>query len=103
MSVINNDLSARCCPILIQEMVTCVSQLIMLAHAGRISRLPSLDTIEACMKLSPHIVQALWDSKNPLLQLPHVTEDSLRYVCHTQILTHLNTYMMRVMLVIWCC
>ncbi|XP_045583625.1 translocation protein SEC63 homolog isoform X1 [Procambarus clarkii] len=69
----------KCCPILIQEMVTCVSQLIMLAHAGRISRLPSLDTIEACMKLSPHIVQALWDSKNPLLQLPHVTEDSLRH------------------------
>lgn len=69
----------KCCPILIQEMVTCVAQLIMLAHAGRISRLPSLDTIEACMKLSPHIVQALWDSKNPLLQLPHVTEDSLRH------------------------
>lgn len=69
----------KCCPILIQEMVTCVSQLIMLAHAGRISRLPSLDTIEACMKLSPHIVQALWDSKNPLLQLPHITEDSLRH------------------------
>ncbi|XP_071549414.1 translocation protein SEC63 homolog isoform X2 [Panulirus ornatus] len=69
----------KCCPILIQEMVSCVSQLIMLAHAGRISRLPSLDTIEACMKLSPHIVQALWDTKNPLLQLPNVTEDSLRH------------------------
>ncbi|XP_064081313.1 translocation protein SEC63 homolog isoform X1 [Macrobrachium nipponense] len=69
----------KCCPILIQEMVTCVSQLIMLAHAGRISRLPSLDTIEACMKLSPHIVQAMWDSnRNPLMQLPHVTEETLR-------------------------
>ncbi|CAL4115189.1 unnamed protein product, partial [Meganyctiphanes norvegica] len=68
-----------CCPTLIQEMVTCVSQLIMLAHAGRISRLPSLDTIEACMKLSPNIVQALWEAKNPLLQLPYVTDDSLRH------------------------
>ncbi|KAK4324811.1 hypothetical protein Pmani_004574 [Petrolisthes manimaculis] len=69
----------KCCPILIQEMVTCVSQLIMLAHAGRISRLPSLDTIEACMKLSPHIVQALWDCKNPMMQLPHVNDDTLRH------------------------
>lgn len=69
----------KCCPTLIQEMVTCVSQLIMLAHAGRISRLPSLDTIEACMKLSPHIVQAIWESnRNPLMQLPHITEESLR-------------------------
>ncbi|XP_076062553.1 translocation protein Sec63 isoform X2 [Oratosquilla oratoria] len=69
----------KCCPTLIQEMVTCVSQLIMLAHAGRISRLPTLETIESCMRLSPHIVQALWESKNPLLQLPHLTEDSLRH------------------------
>ena len=59
-------------------MVTCVAQLIMLAHAGRISRLPSLDTIEATMKLSPQIVQALWESKSPLLQLPHLTDDSIR-------------------------
>lgn len=69
----------KCCPTLIQEMVTCVSQLIMLAHAGRISRLPSLDTIEACMKMSPHIIQALWEAKNPLLQLPYVNDDSLRH------------------------
>ncbi|KAK7063040.1 secretory subunit [Halocaridina rubra] len=68
----------KCCPTLIQEMVTCVSQLIMLAHAGRIARLPSLETIEACMKLSPHIVQAMWESnKNPLMQLPHINEDNL--------------------------
>ncbi|XP_027216422.1 translocation protein SEC63 homolog isoform X1 [Penaeus vannamei] len=69
----------KCCPTLINEMVTCVSQLIMLAHAGRISRLPSLDTIEACMKLCPHIIQGLWESKNPLLQLPHVSDETLRH------------------------
>ncbi|XP_037785424.1 translocation protein SEC63 homolog isoform X1 [Penaeus monodon] len=69
----------NCCPTLINEMVTCVSQLIMLAHAGRISRLPSLDTIEACMKLCPHIIQGLWESKNALLQLPHVSDETLRH------------------------
>ncbi|XP_018024714.1 translocation protein SEC63 homolog isoform X2 [Hyalella azteca] len=68
----------HCCPTLIQEMVTCVAQLIMLAHAGRISRLPTLDTIESTMKLSPTLVQGLWDTKNPLLQLPHFTESTLR-------------------------
>lgn len=31
------------------------------------------------MKLSPMIIQGLWEFKNPLLQLPHVTEEHLRY------------------------
>ncbi|XP_037079995.1 translocation protein SEC63 homolog [Pollicipes pollicipes] len=69
----------RKCPYLIQEMVTCISQLVMLAHAGRISRLPSLETIDNTMKLCPMVVQALWDSKSVLLQLPHVDETFLRY------------------------
>merc|ERR1711997_829667 len=67
------------CPFLIHEMVTCISQLILLAHAGRIGRLPSLDTIEYAMKLSPLIVQALWEKQSPLLQLPHLEEDMLRH------------------------
>jgi len=66
-------------PLLIQEFVQCVAQMTMLALAGRISRSPSLDTLEAAMKLSPLIIQAVWDSKSPLLQLPHITEDMLRY------------------------
>jgi len=71
------------CPFLIHEMVTCISQLILLAHAGRIGRMPNLDTIEAAMKLSPLTVQALWDKSSPLLQLPHIEEDMLRYF-HTK-------------------
>ncbi len=67
------------CPYLIHEMVTCISQLILLAHAGRIGRLPSLDTIEYAMKLSPMVVQALWDKASPLLQLPHIEEDMLKH------------------------
>ncbi|CAG0898243.1 unnamed protein product, partial [Cyprideis torosa] len=76
---VDRQIVVRKCPDLIQEMVTCVSQLIMLAHARRIDRLPSLDTVENVMKLSPMIVQALWESKSPLLQLPHVSESQLRH------------------------
>ena len=71
------------CPFLIHEMVTCISQLILLAHAGRIGRMPTLDTIEAGMKLSPLIVQALWDKSSPLLQLPHIEEEMLKHF-HTK-------------------
>merc|ERR1719481_1256543 len=67
------------CPYLIHEMVSCLSQLILLAHAGRIARLPSLDTVEATMKCSSLVVQALWDKASPLLQLPHVEEDMLKH------------------------
>merc|ERR1711981_687508 len=67
------------CPYLIHEMVQCLSQLILLAHAGRIARLPSLDTVEATMKCSSLVVQALWDKASPLLQLPHVEEDMLKH------------------------
>merc|ERR1719481_148144 len=67
------------CPYLIHEMVSCLSQLILLAHAGRIARLPSLDTVEATMKCSSMVVQALWDKASPLMQLPHVEEDMLKH------------------------
>jgi len=67
------------CPYLIHEMVSCISQLILLAHAGRIARLPSLDTVEATMRCSALIVQALWEKQSPLLQLPHIEEDMLKY------------------------
>ncbi|XP_039294066.1 translocation protein SEC63 homolog [Nilaparvata lugens] len=67
------------CPYLIQEMVNCVSQLVMLAYARRVPRLLNIETIENCMKLCPMIVQALWEFKSPLLQLPHITEDNLKY------------------------
>lgn len=69
----------RKCPYLIQEMVNCVSQLILLAYARRISRLPNIETIENCMKLCPMIVQALWEHKSPLFQLPHINEENIKY------------------------
>lgn len=67
------------CPYLIQEMVACVHQVILLAYARRVPRVPTITTIENCMKLCPMIVQGFWEFKNPLLQLPHITEDNLKY------------------------
>ncbi|CAH2020154.1 unnamed protein product [Acanthoscelides obtectus] len=51
----------------------------MLAYARRIMKLPRLQTIENCMKLCPMIVQALWEFKSPLLQLPYIGDDNLKY------------------------
>uniref|UniRef100_A0A1A9VMT7 J domain-containing protein n=1 Tax=Glossina austeni TaxID=7395 RepID=A0A1A9VMT7_GLOAU len=68
------------CPYLVQEMVSCVHQIVMLAYARRAPRLPSIETIENCMKMSPMIIQALWEFKSPLLQLPHITEDHLYFM-----------------------
>jgi len=31
------------------------------------------------MKLSPMIVQGLWEIKSPLLQLPHIHEENLKW------------------------
>lgn len=72
---------AKKCPYLIQEFVQCIAQLIMIAYSGHIeaSKMPNVDMLENCMKISPMIVQGLWDNKSPLLQLPHVTEDMLKH------------------------
>lgn len=70
------------CPYLIQEQVNCLNQLVFLAYARRIQRLPSIETIENCMKLSPMIVQGLWDFKSPLLQLPYINDENLKYFLH---------------------
>nr|XP_023021631.1 translocation protein SEC63 homolog [Leptinotarsa decemlineata] len=67
------------CPYLINEQVNCVNQLIMLAYARRINKLPTIDTVENCMRLCPMIVQGMWEFKSPLLQLPHINDDNLKY------------------------
>lgn len=70
----------RKCPALLAEFVHCASQLTMLGLAGRISRIPSLETLEAAMRLSALLVQAQWEHSHPFLQLPHVTEDQLKHL-----------------------
>ena len=41
--------------------------------------MPPLQTLENCMKMSALVVQALREFQSPLLQLPHIKEDHLRY------------------------
>ncbi|XP_013381039.1 translocation protein SEC63 homolog [Lingula anatina] len=67
------------CPYLVNEMVNTVAQLVALAYAGRAQHLPRLETVENVMKVSQMLVQALWETKSPLLQLPHISEDMLKH------------------------
>nr|CAH7743595.1 unnamed protein product [Callosobruchus chinensis] len=46
---------------------------------GEVMKLPTLQTIENCMKLCPMIVQAMWEFKSPLLQLPYIGDDNLKF------------------------
>lgn len=66
-------------PYLINEMINIEAQLVSMGHAGRLRNPPRLETLENTMKLSSMIVQALWNTKSPLLQLPHITESHLRF------------------------
>lgn len=67
------------CPYLLQEQVNCVTQLILLAYARRIQRLPTIESVENVMKLCPMIVQGLKEFKSPLMQLPYINDDNIKY------------------------
>nr|XP_058967109.1 translocation protein SEC63 homolog [Pocillopora verrucosa] len=73
------DLILQKSPFLIQEMVSCVSQLVGMAKEGRVANTPRLETVENCMRVSQMIIQGLWDTKSPLLQLPHLSQENLRH------------------------
>lgn len=71
-------------PFLINEMVNMVSSLIARANMPNMPqniREPTLESLENIMRVSPMIVQALWDKykKQTLLQLPHIEENNLRH------------------------
>ena len=53
---------------------------------------PTLETLENIMKLSPMIVQALWDKnkKFSLLQLPYITESHLKHFVTKKVIFFLN-------------
>jgi translocation protein SEC63 len=74
----------RKAPFLLNEMVNVVSNLVATAGQPGVPKNfhpPQLETLENIMKLSPMIVQALWDKnkKQTLLQLPHLVENHLRH------------------------
>ncbi len=69
------------CPYLLQEFVQCAAQLTGLAANGHVSHSPTLETLEAAMKLSAALVQAVPPTgKSPLLQVPHLSEHDLRFL-----------------------
>ncbi|KFD53959.1 hypothetical protein M513_05226 [Trichuris suis] len=82
VDTLQNDLNyvLKKCPTLVQEMTNIYLQLVAFAVTGRVSRMPALETLDNVMKLSGMIVQAVWDNKSPLLQLPHFGEDTVRYL-----------------------
>lgn len=41
---------------------------------------PRLETVENIMKMSPLIIQGLWEHSSPLLMLPHVAEQQLKHL-----------------------
>lgn len=74
----------RKAPFLLNEMVNVVSNLVATAGQPGVPKNfhpPQLETLENIMKLSPMIVQGLWDKnkKQTLLQLPHLVESHLRH------------------------
>jgi translocation protein SEC63 len=80
----DRDIVIKKSPFLINEMINIVSNLVATANspgAPRGFHAPQLETLENIMKLSPMIVQALWDKnkKHTLLQLPHINEGHLRH------------------------
>ncbi|XP_005992542.1 translocation protein SEC63 homolog [Latimeria chalumnae] len=74
----------RKCPALLQEMVNVICQLTIMASTRGGFLPPTLMSLENCMKLSQMAVQGLQQFKSPLLQLPHIEEEHLRYICNSK-------------------
>lgn len=64
---------------LVNEMLRIVTQVIGYCKQQDSSKYPRLSTIEHIIKVSQMIVQALWNTKSPLLQLPHINEKMLTH------------------------
>ncbi|KRZ10243.1 Translocation protein SEC63 -like protein [Trichinella zimbabwensis] len=66
--------------LLIQEMIKVHAHLVNLALMGRISRMPTLESLDNTMKLGPMFIQAMMESKHPLMQLPHFSDEIIRSI-----------------------
>ncbi|BFG01412.1 translocation protein SEC63 homolog [Drosophila madeirensis] len=73
----DRQLIVRLCPHLIQALLQCLSQVARLRYCVHFPLQTSVEHFEGVMKLLPMIVQAVWEDKSPLLQLPHITEQHL--------------------------
>ncbi|CAD5126075.1 DgyrCDS14241 [Dimorphilus gyrociliatus] len=66
---------------LVNEMIKVITQVISYFKTtpDMQHKAPRLNTVEYCIKICQMLVQALWDTKSPLLQLPHITEKTLSH------------------------
>jgi translocation protein SEC63 len=76
-------------PFLINEMMLILNQIWSYAKMYKGNRMaqkkvpePSLDMYESVMRLSQIIVQSLWLPFQPLLQLPHINNEQLKFFFH---------------------
>ena len=66
-------------PALISEALNICFQLIYFSKRQKHVAAPNVKTFENLIKINVMAIQATWDNKSPLLQLPHITEDMLKY------------------------
>jgi translocation protein SEC63 len=82
--VVDKNVVIKKSPFLINEMVNTVSNIVSAVnsnYAPKGCHAPRLETMENIMKLSPMVVQGLWNKskKCDLLQMPHLVESQLRH------------------------
>ena len=66
-------------PALISEALNICFQLIYFSKRQKHVAAPNVKTFENLIKINVMAIQATWDNKSPLLQLPHFTEEMLKY------------------------
>ena len=66
-------------PALINEALNICFQLIYFSKRQKNIAAPNVQTFENLIKINVMAIQATWDNKSPLMQLPHFTDDMLRY------------------------
>eukprot|EP00116_Pleurobrachia_bachei_P002077 sb/3462339/ len=70
---------AKKMPALINEAINVCFQLIIISKRQKNVATPNLQTFENLMRINVMAVQAMWSNQHPLFQLPHFTEDMLKY------------------------
>ncbi|XP_022211699.2 translocation protein SEC63 homolog [Drosophila obscura] len=70
----DRQLIVRLCPQLIEGLLQSLSQMAQLAYCGHFGFQPNAEAFENVMKLLPMLVQAVWEDKSPLMQLPHIND-----------------------------
>ena len=73
------ELIVKKMPALVSEALNICFQAIYFSKRQKNIAAPNVTTFENLIKINAMSIQALWDNSSPLLQLPHFTEDLLKY------------------------